>query len=647
MKNLLVATLLLWVVASSAQQTLKNEIKQVTVFAANAQLQHETSAILKVGEQTLVLSNLSPFLVANSIRVRTSRIDAMVRQSVFSTELIESEYNKTEAEALRDRFEAEKRKLEVIDAKKAGLLKERELLSQNMQIHGQNGMNMTLAQFQQTTDYFRTKTESIQAALYDIEVSRKAQLKTLNEVAMAYAKATSVKTTTTGKLEILVDAKTAGTTTLYIDYLVEKAGWVPSYELRADVVGEPVALELKAKLINLTEVDWKNVKLIFSTGDPQRGSTAPMLQPWYITQPPARQATYQNPQLSKNANGQTGRFYGVIKDAQTGESIPYANIIFYDANGQLVNGTTSDLDGAFSYVSNSPIVNMRVSSLGYQSQTLGASPNNYLQFSLYPESSQLSEVVISSAAGAYPKDQGQGINVRGTRKNTDQVFIDGVKVRGKEKAEVQSYNATQVRKAITQRFEAKTPYTVKADGEELAISLQTYIVPVTYRYLAIPKLDEDAFLEAQLLGWDTLGLISGEMKLFVEGSYVGTSNLDAETVTDTLSLSMGRDPNVVIKRTNVPEQVRKGFMSGKRIKNMAYKLEVRNNKKVPITLVLKDQFPLSPNEDIVVKRSDAQGGKVDDKTGEITWEVTLQPGEQLQRTFSFEVTYPKNVQVYF
>lgn len=646
MKNLLLVAMLVTGLSTLAQQTLKNDIKQVTVFAANAQLQHEGSASLKVGEQTLVLENLSPFVVPNSIRVRTSRVDAMVRQSVFTTELIESGYNKVHAEALRDRFEAEKRKLEVIDAKKAGLLKEREVLSQNMNVNGQDGMNMTLTQFQQTADYFRTKTETIQAALYDLEVTRKAQLKVLNEVTMEYAKTTNVKTSTTGKLEILVDAKTAGTTTLYIDYLVEKAGWTPSYELRADVVGEPVVLELKAKLINLTEVDWKSVKLSFSTGDPQRGSTAPTLLPWYITQPPARQATYQNPQLSKNVKGQTGRFYGIVKDANTGETVPYANIIFYGANGEIVSGVSTDLDGAFSYTSNSPIVNMRVSSLGYQSQTLGASPNNYLQFSLYPESSQLSEVVVTTA-GVYQADEARSINVRGSRSSSEQVFIDGVKVRGKDKAEVQYYNATQVRKAITQRFVAKIPYTVKADGEELAISLQTFTVPVSYRYLAIPKLDEDAFLEAQLLGWDTLGLISGEMKLFVEGSYVGTSNLDAETVTDTLSLSMGRDPNVVLKRTTIPEQVRKTFMSGKRVKTMAYKIDVRNNKKVPITIIIKDQFPLSPNETITIKRGDAQSAKVDAETGEIVWELTLKPGEQISRTFSFEVTYPKNVQVYF
>ena len=80
---------------------------------------------------------------------------------------------------------------------------------------------------------------------------------------------------------------------------------------------------------------------------------------------------------------------------------------------------------------------------------------------------------------------------------------------------------------------------------------------------------------------------------------------------------------------------------------MAYKIDVRNNKKVPITLILKDQFPLSPNEDISIKRGDTQGGKLDAQSGEITWEITLKPGEQIQPTFSFEATFPKTVQVYF
>jgi hypothetical protein len=70
-------------------------------------------------------------------------------------------------------------------------------------------------------------------------------------------------------------------------------------------------------------------------------------------------------------------------------------------------------------------------------------------------------------------------------------------------------------------------------------------------------------------------------------------------------------------------------------------------KKVPITLTLQDQFPLAPNDQITIKRGEVINGKVDAQTGIVTWELTLQPGEQTSRTLQFEVTYPKDVNVYF
>jgi hypothetical protein len=42
-----------------------------------------------------------------------------------------------------------------------------------------------------------------------------------------------------------------------------------------------------------------------------------------------------------------------------------------------------------------------------------------------------------------------------------------------------------------------------------------------------------------------------------------------------------------------------------------------------------------------------QDGKVETETGIVTWNLELKPGEQITRTLQFEVTYPKNVQVYF
>ena len=82
-------------------------------------------------------------------------------------------------------------------------------------------------------------------------------------------------------------------------------------------------------------------------------------------------------------------------------------------------------------------------------------------------------------------------------------------------------------------------------------------------------------------------------------------------------------------------------------KKTGYKLEARNNKTLPITLYLQDQFPLSPNEDIVIERRETSSGNVNNETGIITWKVELKPGEQILRVMNYEVTYPKNSKVYF
>jgi uncharacterized protein (TIGR02231 family) len=299
-------------------------------------------------------------------------------------------------------------------------------------------------------------------------------------------------------------------------------------------------------------------------------------------------------------------------------------------------------------LSNDPVKQIQVSYVGYQTQTINAPANGQKNVRLQPSAEQLQEVTIVSNDARY----------RGSRAETQSMSVDGVEIKNmpmrqrradkkERKAKVTAYNATQMRKAISQVYEAKVPYSVKSDGKEIAVSLQEYELPVDYSYVAIPKLDEDAFLEAQLFGWDTLGLISGNIKVFIEGSFVGNSTLDVNALDDTLSFSLGRDPNVVVKRTDVPESTRKSFFGGKRIRTIAYQIVVRNNKKVPITLELQDQFPLSPSDDIQIERGDVQDGKVEAETGIVTWNLVLKPGEQVTRTLQFEVTYPKNVQVYF
>lgn len=69
---------------------------------------------------------------------------------------------------------------------------------------------------------------------------------------------------------------------LTINYFVTTAGWEPMYDLRTEGVESSVKLTYKGMVHQHTGIDWSNVKLVLSTGNPQANLQAPQLNTWYI-----------------------------------------------------------------------------------------------------------------------------------------------------------------------------------------------------------------------------------------------------------------------------------------------------------------------------------------------------------------------------
>ena len=77
--------------------------------------------------------------------------------------------------------------------------------------------------------------------------------------------------------------------TVSLDYLVGGAGWTPQYDLRGDGSGK-VAMSLSALVTQSTGEDWSQVKLAVSSARPDRGTTVPLLDPFWLQvwRPPPR-----------------------------------------------------------------------------------------------------------------------------------------------------------------------------------------------------------------------------------------------------------------------------------------------------------------------------------------------------------------------
>jgi uncharacterized protein (TIGR02231 family) len=191
-------------------------------------------------------------------------------------------------------------------------------------------------------------------------------------------------------------------------------------------------------------------------------------------------------------------------------------------------------------------------------------------------------------------------------------------------------------------YEVGLPYTVLNDGKTYTAEIKTINVPASYQYYTAPKLSTDAYLTALVTNWDELQLIQGEAALYYEGTYTGKTSLNPDNTNDTLRISLGIDKGIVVQRTKLKEYAKKQFWGDKQSEERAYEIAIRNRKALPITIIIDDQFPLSPQKDISVENIDFKDAKLDERTGKLTWKQVIESAQERKFVLHYKVKYPKN-----
>lgn len=196
--------------------------------------------------------------------------------------------------------------------------------------------------------------------------------------------------------------------------------------------------------------------------------------------------------------------------------------------------------------------------------------------------------------------------------------------------------------ATTIEFEITIPYTINSDGKPNTVKIQEYKVPASYEYFAAPRLDRAAFLTARITGWEQYHLLPGQANVFFGGTYVGEAVLAPGRVSDTLVVSLGRDTGISIERTEREDFTKRQFFGSKQTEMHAFDIAVRNNKRIPVDLVVQDQVPLSTDEQIDVDADLSDDGVLDEDTGIVTWRMHLPPGGSKTLSLRYSVSYPKD-----
>jgi len=191
-------------------------------------------------------------------------------------------------------------------------------------------------------------------------------------------------------------------------------------------------------------------------------------------------------------------------------------------------------------------------------------------------------------------------------------------------------------------FDIDIPYDILSNGKAHSVALKDLKLPATYKYYAVPKVEKEAFLLAEISEYSKFNLLPGEANIIFEGMYVGKTMINPNQTSDTLNLSMGRDKKIAIKREKIADKSGTKFLSGYKEQTFTYDITVKNNKKEAIELLLKDQYPISTDKEITIELLDNGKAKVNVETGILTWDVKLSAGETKKYRISYKVKYPKD-----
>ena len=215
-----------------------------------------------------------------------------------------------------------------------------------------------------------------------------------------------------------------------------------------------------------------------------------------------------------------------------------------------------------------------------------------------------------------------------------------------EEEESELIEVQQQQSLFGYEFTIGQPLSLPSSTKATATEIARYQLPATYLYKVYPKKDKEAFLVAEATDWQKLNLLEGDANVFFDNSYVGKSRLSTSSATDTLYLSLGRDPSIRVDRTKVNEKSASRFLGSNREQTVTWRIVVTNTRREAVSVSVYDQTPIARNSDINVSVEELSGGQRDKDTGIVTWKLDLKPNEKRELLLQYKVKYPKNERLF-
>jgi hypothetical protein len=358
---------------------------------------------------------------------------------------------------------------------------------------------------------------------------------------------------------------------LRLNYLVDRATWSPSYNLRAESAGaSSVVVEYQASIQQTSGEDWPGVAMTLSTATPALLATGPAIEPLMVAALPP---------------GGAGGLGGAAKDALALRERGYeaAQQEIAEKKMQLSNARASNLafrnDGAGNF--------------GVPGSSAGAGAASAL--SATPAAPPAPPTGFSGQVFADMDNSGdKGLNDLAVRSQLLDLLINEQVARRKPGQPSAATRTIGDSVAVTYAVPTRTTLASRSDQQLVQIARLTS--PAGFAKVATPVLAGTVFNEADITNASDMVLLAGPAASYLSGEFVGRGRVPTVTVGETFSAGFGADSSLrtgreLVERTEI-------IQGGNKVVEFTYRLTVENFGKSAAKVRLLDRVPQPKGNDI-------------------------------------------------
>ena len=205
-------------------------------------------------------------------------------------------------------------------------------------------------------------------------------------------------------------------------------------------------------------------------------------------------------------------------------------------------------------------------------------------------------------------------------------------------------------------YQLANPVSLASRSDQQMVRILKTQFKSSFYYVATPVLTSQVYREAELVNQSADDLLAGPIAVYLEGRFVGRSEIPTVARGQTFVVGFGADPQLRARRELV--QRTEAVQGGNRELSFKYRLAVENYKEQPVPVRLFDRMPYSERDnEIRVKlgelketlSTDALYQRIEKPKNILRWDITVPARATADKThlleYSFTVEFDRNLTV--